>query len=99
MPKPGKQSRAEYIATLEQKLFEAQAYQVHHHHFASSALPKAHVPGSAIILELTFLGGRKLCDPIAIRDGLSEETIKCIQADIQRSFEDAIAFKPKKVTP
>lgn len=44
---------------------------------------------------LTYLGGRELFKPVAIRDGLSDETIKALIADMVRSYELATMYKPQ----
>lgn len=50
--------------------------------------------GSGVLLELTFIGGKEAISPVVIKDGLSAETIAAIKADIRRSYELAVAFKP-----
>ena len=95
--KPKKQTKIERIRDLERKLVEAQAQHICNYHFASHELEKmgtAHCMGSAVIITFTVLGGRTI-SPVAIRDGLSEATVKAIQEDMRRSFEQATAFKPK----
>jgi hypothetical protein len=95
-----KQTKAQRIAELERKLREAEAGQAHVYHFADCYLDKAstkHLMSSGVILTLTVLGGREICDPVLIRDGLSEETILAIKADLRRSYELAVMYKPKGV--
>ncbi len=94
---PKKQKKVERIRDLERKLIEAQAQQIHNYHSASHELEKmgtTHCMRSAVIVTFTVLGGRTI-SPVAIRDGLSEATIKALQEDMRRSFEQATAFKPK----
>jgi hypothetical protein len=98
MTKP-KQTKAQRIAELERKLMEAEALQVHNYHFASAGLDKAstdHLMASAVILTLTAIGGRVICRPVAIKDGLSKETIAALKADMVRGYADTVAFKPKE---
>lgn len=86
------------IAELERQLVEANSQLAHVYHFASANLHKAgmdKLTGSGVILTLTALGGRVICDPVMIRDGLSPETIATLKADFIRSYDDAIAFTPK----
>lgn len=93
-----KPTKAQQIATLQRQLREALAGQVHNYHFASHNLPKASTDklmGSGVVLTLTVLGGREICDPVLIRDGLSADTIAALQADIRRSYDQATVFKPK----
>ncbi len=93
-----KEIQAARIAELERKLLETEAQLVHAYHFASADLPKFgtdRFAGSAVILTLTGLGGKLTIGPVAIRGGLSKETIDAIQFDFVRSYEDAVVFKPK----
>ena len=96
---PKKQTKTERIRELERQLMEAKAQQIHNYHFASHDLEKlgiTHCMASAVIVTFTVLGGRTV-GPVAIRDGLSEATIKALQEDMRRSFDQATAFKPKGV--
>lgn len=84
-------------ADLQRKVKELEVQLAHQCFFAKVGLKKAgkqHCLGSAIILELTFLGGIKAVEPVAIRDGLSDETIAALQADLERSYNLAVEFKP-----
>jgi hypothetical protein len=93
-----KVTKTQRIAELERKLREAGAGQAHVYHFADAELHKAstdHLMASGVILTLTVLGGRKICDPVLIRNGLSLETVAALKADMVRSYHDAIEFKPK----
>lgn len=93
-----KKTKAQRIAELERKLIEAIAGDASAPHFACAGLDKAstdHLAASGVILTLTVLGGRKICEPVLIRDGLSKETIAALKADLVRSFELATLYKPK----
>jgi hypothetical protein len=93
-----KPTKAQRIAELERKLAEALAGQAHTYHFAEQGLAYAsqkHMTASGVILTLTALGGREICAPVLIRNGLSEATIEALKADFVRSYQDAIVFKPK----
>ena len=93
-----KQTKSQRIAELERKLAEAQAASVHNYHFTDVGLGKASTKslmGSGVIITLTALGGVKLIEPTLIRDGLSDETIKALRADLVRSYQLATLFKPK----
>ena len=93
-----KQTKSQQIAELERKLNEALAGQAHVYHFASASIDKAstdHLLTSGVIITLTVLGGREIFNPVLIRDGLSKETIAALKADFVRSYENAIAFKPR----
>ena len=93
-----KPSKSQRLAQLEQENRELKSQLVFQLHFASSYVEKFSrdkYMGGAVILQLDGLGGRHKMEPVAIRDGLSEETIKAIQNDIRRSYETAVEFKPK----
>lgn len=95
-PKPKKLTRAELV----RKLKEMEAQHASTYHFASFGLPKAgdNLMASAVILELTALGGREIIPPVAIVNGLSKETIEAIQKDISRSWKWKTEMKPKGVS-
>lgn len=88
---------SERIAQLQRENKELSAQLVHQYHFASIELKDLTIPkmtGSAVILELTTLGGKRSVGPVAIRDGLSDETIAAIKADLVRSFNLCTELKP-----
>ena len=98
--KTTKLKKTDRIAKLTRERDEALAGQVHTYHFASYALNKLstnHLAASGLILSITVLGGKEAFDPVMIRDGLSEETIAALKADLVRSYNLAIAFKPEGV--
>lgn len=85
------------VKELEWKLKAMEAQLVHNYHFAHAQIGQASIAkmlGSAVILEITFLGGKGAIPPVAIKDGLSDETIAAIKADLVRSYEAATLFKP-----
>ncbi|MEJ5084958.1 hypothetical protein [Brucella pseudogrignonensis] len=91
--KKAKQTKAD----LRRKVTELTAQLASTYHFADAELHKSGgLMGSGVLLQLTALGGREIINPVVIRDGLSPATIAAIRADIERSFETAIAFKPGK---
>lgn len=84
---------------LRRKLTEALAGQAHVYHFAGCELQKLSTDkllGSGVVITMTVLGGRLGMQPTLIRDGLSPETIAAIKADLKRSYDLAIEFKPKE---
>ena len=92
-----KVSKAVRIKQLERKNQELQAQLAYQHHFVSNNLDSLNIDkmtGSAVILELRVLGGAESIGPVAIRDGLSDETIAAIKVDLARSFELCTVFKP-----
>jgi hypothetical protein len=91
-------NQVETKETLRRKLNESLATQIHVYHFADKEIEKLSIDnliGSGVILQLTVLGGRQGITPVLIRDGLSKETIRCIKADLVRSYNEATLFKPK----
>ena len=92
-----KPKKSELLAKLQRENKELKAQLVHAYHFACKdidAMSMDRCMGSAVILELTSLGGNKNVGPVAIRNGLSPDTIKAIKDDLRSSYEEAIEFKP-----
>lgn len=84
-------------AEMARKVVELEAQLTSAYHFAGNGLKQAAYPkflASAVIVQVTALGGRELMQPVAIRGGLSPETIEHLLKDIQRSYEEATEFKP-----
>ena len=82
-------------AELARKLKETEAQLACSYHFASATLERAgNLAASAVVVELTALGGRQLITPVAIRGGLSAETIAALRKDIARSWDESTEFKP-----
>lgn len=96
-------SRAKPVtkAELLRRNRELEAQLAHVYHFASATLDKAGdcLKASGVLLQLHALGGREIIPPVVIRDGLSADTIAALRRDLVRSYESAVAFKPKGVTP
>ena len=93
--KPKKPTRQQ----LERKLLEAEALAPCRYGFAHKDIVKAstdHLMSSGVLLQLTVLGGREIINPVVIRDGLSADTIACLQRDIKRSSDQACAFGVKE---
>ena len=94
-----KQTKTQRIEELERKLREANAGLAYVYASASAALDKAsteHLMASGAVLTLTALGGRVLCPPVLIRDGLSLETVSALKVDLYRSYTLATVNKPKE---
>lgn len=84
-------------ADLAREVKELKAQLASNCHFAAEEIKKLgtdRIMGSAVIVEISVLGGRTIT-PFAIRDGLSAETIAALIADLKRSYELATLFKPK----
>lgn len=84
-------------ADFQRKVAETEAQLASTYHFADVQVLKAgqeHLMASAVVLRLTALGGREIIPPVAIKDGLSSETINAIRADLRRSYDLATMFKP-----
>ena len=92
-----KELQAQQIRELQRQLCEAKAGSAHVYHFADKGLDKAgqkHLIGSGVVVTMTVLGGRELFAPVLLRDGLSDELIASLRADLARSYELAVMYKP-----
>lgn len=92
------ESLQQQLAAAQRKAMEYLAGQAHQYHYADTNIVKCstdRMMASGVILTITALGGRELVEPVLIRDGLSPETIDAIQADLRRSYQLAVAHKPK----
>lgn len=89
--------KTETRAELERKVKELSAQMAYIYHFASADLHKAGdcLVASGVLVTLHALGGREIVPAFVIRDGLSAETIAALRADLVRSYNGAVAFKPK----
>lgn len=86
------------VADYQREVGELKAQLSSMYHFAAADLRKAgtqHMGGSAVILRLHALGGHEIITPIAICDGLSDDTIAALRRDIVRSYERSTELKPK----
>ena len=86
---------------LRQKIKELEGQLASSYHFADAQIHRTgtdYLMASGVLLELTFIGGKQAIPPVVIKDGLSIETIEAIKADLVRSYERAVAFKPKGAT-
>ena len=63
--------------------------------FVNFKFSESKMLGSGVVIEITALGDWLKIDPFFLANGLSEETIKCLQADLKRSVEYMTEFKPK----
>lgn len=52
---------------------------------------------SACLITITDLSGNVICDTFAVHDGLSQDTIKQIQADIQKTINLRLQLNGIKV--
>lgn len=85
-------------AQLKHKVKELEAQLASTYHFSSIGVEKCsrdHLMGSGVLVELTFLGGKQVCPPFVLRDGMSADTIACLQADMRASYERSMELKPK----
>lgn len=84
-------------AVLLRKIEEMEAQLASTYHFADAELSRVEFPkllASGVILRLTILGQDRTIIPVCIRGGLSPETIDALRADLKRSYEESIEFKP-----
>lgn len=83
---------------LEYQVMELHAQLIHVYYFAQKEVEKLKIEnlmGSGVLLQFSFLGGKQAITPVVIKDGLSQNTIAAIQADLKRSYDALIEFKPK----
>lgn len=92
-----KKTQRKTRAQLERQVKDLNAQLASTYHFAAQELRgmvKRDYRASAVVVEVTALGGASLLSPVAIRDGLSKETIEALIADVMRSYASAVEFKP-----
>lgn len=94
--KQNKVSKDEQIKKLQREKMELLAQLLCSQDMAHRNIPKAAgVKASAVIVTITALGGQVICEPFAVADGLSVETVKCLQADIKRSMDLQLEYTGK----
>jgi hypothetical protein len=89
--KPAKKTRAQ----LARQVLELTAQLAHVYQFANTEIHRAsqkHMMASGVLLQLTAIGGKEIINPVMIKDGLSDETIAAIKADLKRSYDLAIMY-------
>jgi hypothetical protein len=98
MATPAKKRKRDLeLETLRRKNMELAAQLAHIYHFVTAQIDKAgkkYCMASGVLVRLHALGGREICPPFVIKNGLSDETIKALKADAAESYELAIEFKP-----
>lgn len=88
------------VATLKRKNMELEAQLAHVYHFAEQGILQANRDttfGSGVLVRLSYLGGREVCSPFVIKDGLSNGTIAALRDDLAYSYTKTMEFKPKGV--
>lgn len=93
-----KRKRDLELETLKRKNMELEAQLAHVYHFVTVQIDRAggdRMMGSGVLVQLSFLGGKEVCPPFVIKNGLSDETIRAIKKQCQESYASAIEFKPK----
>ena len=84
-------------ADLLRRIVELEGQLSCMYHFASQGIDKAgkkHMMASGVLLQLHALGGKEIIPPVIIKDGLSDDTIKAIKADLKESYDLSVMFKP-----
>lgn len=93
-------AKTKTLAQLKRENLEIKAQLAHAYHFADATIKEAgtrYKMASGVLLQLTAIGGKEIILPVMIKDGLSDETIAAIRADLRRSYESAVVFKPAGV--
>jgi len=65
-------------------------------HEAVSRADKKRFMASGVIVTLTNLSGVTIAEPFTVADGLSDETIRALQADIRATYEYRLAVNKIK---
>jgi len=91
--KPAKKTRAQLV----RQVLELESQLAHRYAFAAVELHRAGTASrmaSGVLLQLSAIGGKEIINPVMIKDGLSDATIAAIRADLDRSYNLAVAHKP-----
>jgi hypothetical protein len=86
-------------AQLKTELTDLKAQSYSTAYFSHCNLHKAgkdYAGGSAVIISIKGLGNQFIIDPVAIRGGLSKDTIEAIKRDIAASQKDMRDFSIKE---
>lgn len=97
MPKLPVKKPKDTKESLKQKIMHLEAQLASTYFFADASLEKAgqkYFMASGVVLQLTALNGKEIIIPVMIKNGLSDETIAAIRADLARSFIEATGFVP-----
>lgn len=92
--KPNKRLLLEQnIAILERKNMELEAQLPHVYPNADRDLKKASrqtMMASGLLIQIHALGGREICRPFVLRDGLSDATIEALRDELKYSHEQTV---------
>ena len=80
---------------LERKIKELQALSAPYLFDAFKNIDKTEAMASAVVIQITALGGREIVAPFAICDGLSPATIEALKADILKTMRMSHFETPK----
>lgn len=83
---------------LERKILELESQLANRYSLAQQEIDKAlmaKIMGSGVLLQLSFIGGKEVINPVMIKDGLSLGTIAAIKEDLSRSYELTVMHKTK----
>ena len=87
------------VLRLKRRILELESQLPHRYEMADTALGKCGTDmnmAGGVLLQLSTLGGKELINPVMIKDGLSDGTIKCIREDLLRSYNLTVMYKPKE---
>lgn len=91
------QELQEENAKLSREVRELKAQLASTSHFAQQSLKymtRDRMKGGSVIVDITTLGGRFSTGPFQLKDGLSEELMKALNAQLVETYEEATTFKP-----
>jgi len=92
---------AQRVRELELETKELRAQLLASSFFAHESIHRVsndRMKGSGVILELSFLGGKTVFEPVYIENGLSSATIAAIKADLKATNIHKCDFSFKKTT-
>lgn len=82
---------------LELTIKALKAQMVHNNHFSFIDIDKAserNILGSAVIISITDLEGSNIIEPTAIKDGLTDRTIKALKLEFIKNYKLQTMLKP-----
>lgn len=92
-----KKTSKEIIEKQSRKILELESQLASTYHLASVEIKNAseeRLIGSGVLVQLTGIGGKNIVMPFLIRDGLNKNTIDALKAEMIKSYNLSIMFKP-----
>lgn len=85
-----------YLLQRKTKKLELQNSLIaENYHYASIDLMELKdYRGKYVVIKAYDMNGKEILRPVAIKDGLSKDSINALLDDIKRSYDEAVAFAP-----